>query len=834
VANNILPPLVAEIRVNAKPLYDELNKVNNAVQQTTNVGEEEAGKFSNIFKSKGSDFGGNVGNGFLDGLKRFIVPIGGLIAGIGVGAAIKSSVDAFEEMAGSARGMGRVIGGTTEEVSSLAGAMKLSGVNSDTATTQLGRLSRTLVVASGDAGRMETMTEKLGMGFTDATGKVMPMNELLPKLSDKFKSMPDGAEKTALAMQLFGRNGASMLPFLNRGSEGIAELEVQAKKMGLTLDDTAMKGFAAASKATRMFDAQMDGLRQTLGGAVAPVLDSIKVAFFNGVAPAIQQVTEFIAENQAKFNELATVVGDVVTKVLADLVPVVMDLIRELGPTLMSNLKELLPLLSSLGENLGPILGNILKDLLPIVFDLVAAFGTFFISVLTDLAPLVDDLAKIIADTLVSAMELLEPILTDFIVPGLENMAKFVQENIKWIEPLAVAVLAAAGAFEVYNAVMSVIEIGTKAWATAQAILNGTLIINPIGLIIAGVAALVAGIIWVATQTTFFQDAWEAMSKGIADAWNWLWENALKPVFDAISAVFTWIWENIIRPYVAMIVIYVGIWAAIFTWLWEYGVKPAMDAIGVAFEWIYNNIIQPIIDLIIGYIGMWAAIFTWLYEEIITPIFEGIAMVFQWIYDTVIQPIIDLIVGYIGMWGAIFTWLYENAIKPAFDAIARAFEFIWSYVISPVVDMINGAIETIGETVSAVFGAIGGFITGAFNGVVSFFKGIINGFIDVANMFIDFVKPILTEGWVADTLGSMGISIVGLNHIPHLAQGGVIPATPGGRIVRVGEGGEDEAIIPLSKMNQMGGGQTIVVNAQTNATPSQIASSVGWLLRQMG
>jgi len=38
------------------------------------------------------------------------------------------------------------------------------------------------------------------------------------------------------------------------------------------------------------------------------------------------------------------------------------------------------------------------------------------------------------------------------------------------------------------------------------------------------------------------------------------------------------------------------------------------------------------------------------------------------------------------------------------------------------------------------------------------------------------------------------------NNIPEMAEGGVIPATPGGRIVKVAEAGQPEAIIPLNKM----------------------------------
>ncbi|MFJ4230115.1 hypothetical protein ACIPYV_21325, partial [Paenarthrobacter nicotinovorans] len=82
---------------------------------------------------------------------------------------------------------------------------------------------------------------------------VKPMAEILPGLADKFKSMPDGAEKTALATQLFGRSGAQMLPFLNKGSEGIGQLTDKAKQMGLVIDDVSAKSFGAAKVSAREY-----------------------------------------------------------------------------------------------------------------------------------------------------------------------------------------------------------------------------------------------------------------------------------------------------------------------------------------------------------------------------------------------------------------------------------------------------------------------------------------------------------------------------------------------------------------------------------------------------
>lgn len=66
----------------------------------------------------------------------------------------------------------------------------------------------------------------------------------------------------------------------------------------------------------------------------------------------------------------------------------------------------------------------------------------------------------------------------------------------------------------------------TLAWAGAQWLLNVALTANPIGLIIVGIAALVAAVVWIATKTTWFQTVWRVAWGGIKSAavavWDWI------------------------------------------------------------------------------------------------------------------------------------------------------------------------------------------------------------------------------------------------------------------------------------------------------------------------
>jgi hypothetical protein len=69
-------------------------------------------------------------------------------------------------------------------------------------------------------------------------------------VAEKFSRMQDSTTKTALAIQIFGKGGAALIPFLNEGKEGLERLRQVSDDLGLTWqqkDITAAKEFAKAS-----------------------------------------------------------------------------------------------------------------------------------------------------------------------------------------------------------------------------------------------------------------------------------------------------------------------------------------------------------------------------------------------------------------------------------------------------------------------------------------------------------------------------------------------------------------------------------------------------------
>ncbi len=70
--------------------------------------------------------------------------------------------------------------------------------------------------------------KKAGLSATNA-------DEAMMQLADLFQAMPDGMEKTALAVKMFGKSGMDLIPMLNLGSEGLKEAADKSAKYAMTM-----------------------------------------------------------------------------------------------------------------------------------------------------------------------------------------------------------------------------------------------------------------------------------------------------------------------------------------------------------------------------------------------------------------------------------------------------------------------------------------------------------------------------------------------------------------------------------------------------------------------
>lgn len=206
---------------------------------------------------------GDAGKGFSGTMTK----VGAAMVGAGAGllAVGLSAASSTTELGREVIKLQRYTGATAEEASKLRFAAKMSGVDVDTLAQGLGKLSKSMEAGS-------PAFDKLGLSARDSAGHLKSMGEFLPELSDKLKEMPNGAEKSALMLQLFGRNGMAMLPFLNKGAEGIKQLSDEAEKMGLVLTQDNIGAITDNIRAQRELGAAFDGIKTKIGLQMMPIL----------------------------------------------------------------------------------------------------------------------------------------------------------------------------------------------------------------------------------------------------------------------------------------------------------------------------------------------------------------------------------------------------------------------------------------------------------------------------------------------------------------------------------------------------------------------------------
>lgn len=168
-------------------------------------------------------------------------------------------------------------------------AAQKMGLTGDEMGTMLSRMATNAAKTNGPF-------EKMGIDVRDASGALLPMDTLLRAASDHFAGMTNPTQRAADAVALFGKGGAVLLPFLNQGSQGLAALGEEAKRLGVVLTDQNVVAFHNFTVAQAQLGEGLKGLGVSLSEAVVPILLGL-VNAANAAAPALR----FVGDNIGAF-----------------------------------------------------------------------------------------------------------------------------------------------------------------------------------------------------------------------------------------------------------------------------------------------------------------------------------------------------------------------------------------------------------------------------------------------------------------------------------------------------------------------------------------------------
>jgi hypothetical protein len=196
-----------------------------------------------------------------------------------------------------------------EAFSGLMLSAELADVSMQTLSNSLGRLSKNMVDTSNGTGEAQKTFQALGITVTNTDGSLKSASQVLTEIAGKFEGSADGAGKTAAAMALLGKAGKELIPLLNDGAAGLAEMQKTAQDMGLVVDQNTSNAVQKFNDNLKILGKTQEGIANLVIAEIIPALVRLSEMFLGAaktgdmqraVAAAIVNEFKYLVVNIAE------------------------------------------------------------------------------------------------------------------------------------------------------------------------------------------------------------------------------------------------------------------------------------------------------------------------------------------------------------------------------------------------------------------------------------------------------------------------------------------------------------------------------------------------------
>ncbi len=656
------------------------------------------------------------------------------------GDSLKSPQQAAAILVQTANASNASIEDMQQALATIGSTAKMAGMDMQTTSEAIGLLTNrgfSAAQASDDLNHAITQMlapssiakkkmDELGLTFVDSAGKMKPFPQILQEIADKTNGMGD-AQKTAALKAMFGASGMKAIaPLL----DAINNKTGDAKNSWSAYAAEQDKAAHSTAAATKFLEQQANDMQQNIGSKIEQVggnweaLRNKAMAAKGGVNGAmLDMINQSIEWATTSNNSMAQFIRGFV-----GLSPVI-------GPAITA--------VGAFTTNVGKIVG--------LVGGAVGAIG---------------NLGRV------------------FIVL---KQAANVTEAITALEKLAKSSTIAKTAMVGLQAGQAIFT-GLKAAAVAlggglQA-LWGIMLANPITLVIAAIAAVVAALVLFFTKTKTGQQIWSNFVNFLKNAWNGLvsvaqtvWNaitqafqkpiEIIKTLWSGIKDFFSQLWQGIVSTAQ-------GVWSSFTT-----GMAPIIDSIknlwsaltdffsvlwqGIVTtaQTIWNTLVQiftPIVEAIKAVWQPLSEFFGTMWQGIVTvaqTIWQGLVTVIQNVWtniQTVVQTAIQVLSTVIQTGMQVIQTIWSTV----WDVIKTVVQTVWtviSTIISTTINVIAGIIKAVTAAIqgdwSGAWNAIKDVVSTVWNGIKTVVTTVINAVKSVINSEMNAIKSVMTSVWNA-------------------------------------------------------------------------------------
>lgn len=177
----------------------------------------------------------------------------------------------------SVKKMQSLTGATAEQASTFISVANYMGVATDVSTVAFAKFAKAvstaqdkMQVASAEGKLATDMFSRLGISIDQIQGK--NTLEVFSIIQDRLRNMKDGAEKTRVEMELFGKTGYQLHGMLNLSAEAMKQVEDRARAMGLIINDEAAQKSASFNRQLKDMEQAGKRLAIMIGQELLPVV----------------------------------------------------------------------------------------------------------------------------------------------------------------------------------------------------------------------------------------------------------------------------------------------------------------------------------------------------------------------------------------------------------------------------------------------------------------------------------------------------------------------------------------------------------------------------------
>lgn len=418
-----------ELKSNEKALDGVAEEFDDAKKQADQFGDElkDAG-------DKADDAGG-----------RF-QKLGGVLKGIGaamgtafvaVGAAAIGAAKSLTDMTVDAAAyadeiltMSTVTGMSTESLQAYKYAAELVDVSMETLTGSMSKQVKSMASARDGSAKFADAYVKLGVSVADGNGQLRDSETVYWKTIDALGKISNETERDALAMQIFGKSARELNPLIAQGSEGIAALTEEAKRMGAVMSDDSLNALGKFDDSVQRLKAGAGAAKNAMGTILLPQLQtladdgvSLLGDFTRGlneaggdfgkisdvIGNAIGGIADMILENLPKIMEVAVDIVMALVNSITDNLPMIIEVASSVIFTLLQGLVEALPQITQGAVQLVMSLVDGIIDNLPMLIqaaiDMIITLALGIADALPELIPSIIEAIILIVDTLLANMD---------------------------------------------------------------------------------------------------------------------------------------------------------------------------------------------------------------------------------------------------------------------------------------------------------------------------------------------------------------------------------------------------------------------------------------------